>query len=311
MTDRVLVSGSLAIDRIMDFPGFFPDHIVPGKLHVLNVSFHVESFQESFGGTAGNIAYSLGRLGLRPRILASIGSDAKRYEQHLRESGVLLDSVRRVTQTPTATAMIITDRADNQITGFYPGALMTPVSGGAIPNNADLAIVAPGNLEDMVRLPGRYRQRRIPFFFDPGQQIVRLSSKALKDGLQGSIGLLGNDYEIALIKKKTGLSKQALVKRAGMVITTLGSKGSLCETPTAHFRVPPAKPTKVLDPTGAGDAFRAGLLFGLIQGWPMQKAARFGSVVAVYAIETQGTQSPKLSRASAFTRYYRTFKERL
>jgi adenosine kinase len=163
----------------------------------------------------------------------------------------------------------------------------------------------------MERLPALYRRRGIPFFFDPGQQIVRLSAAALKNGIRGSLGLLGNDYEIALIMKKTRLSKKALLSSAKTVVTTLGPKGSMIETGTSRQRIAPAKPIKVVDPTGAGDAFRAGLLFGLFHGWTMKKAAQFGSVTAVYAVEFYGTQVPKLTRTSAFTRYYRTFGERV
>jgi len=311
MNSKILVSGSVAYDRIMDFPGLFREHIVPEKLHVLNVSFAVQAYRESFGGTAGNIAYSLALLNDRPTVLASVGTDFGAYETHLRAKNIDLSLVRRSVKKATATATIITDRDDNQITGFYPGALFDAINTATIPRQAQYAIVAPGNLKDMARLPRIFKKSRTPYVFDPGQQTVRLSSVELLAGMKGASVLIGNDYEIALIQQKAKITLAGMLKLVDAVITTLGAKGSLIETAKGQIRIAPTKPKRIVDPTGAGDAYRSGLLHGLTRGWTLKKSAQLGSVVAVHAVECYGTQAHKFNLKTINQRYKNTFHETL
>lgn len=308
---RILVSGSLAFDRIMNFPGLFSDHILPDKLHTLNVSFTVRTFRESYGGTAGNIAYSLALLGLRPVVLANAGNDFAKYARHLRSHKVNLSLVQRQANVPTATATIMTDSADNQIAGFFPGAMVRPFVLSGAPRSADLAIVAPGNIIDMQRLPMLFRKRGVRFIFDPGQQTISLSASALANAIRGSDVLIGNDYEIALIQKKTRFSKSALLKKTRMLITTLGADGSLIERAGHRSRIPAVTAKSALDPTGAGDAYRAGLLYGLTRRLSPERSARLGALVAVYTVERYGTQTHAFSRRQIHRRYQHLFHESL
>jgi len=304
----VVVSGSLAFDRIMDFPGRFRDHILPEKIHLLNVSFGVERFTEHFGGTAGNIAYNLAVLGARPTIVAAAGSDFSPYRRWLMKNRVDLSGVRIVANERTAAAYIITDRDDNQITGFHFGAMSRP---GRFPisaaRRAVLAIVSPGNLDEMFALPARYQKMGIPYWFDPGQQLTSMSGAQLRAAVAHAQGFIANDYEIALALKKMGWTIRQLSQKTELVVTTLGPKGSKVQQGSVVVTVPPAKPKSTLDPTGAGDAYRAGFFYGLASGWPLPVAARFGGLVAVYTVEAYGTQTHRFTWAELRTRYRKNF----
>jgi len=290
---EILVSGSLAFDRIMDFPGRFADHILPDKIHILNVCFTVNGLTEKFGGTAGNIAYSLCLLGERPRILSAVGRDFEPYRQWLSDHGLPLDGIRIVAEELTASAYITTDRSDNQITGFNPGAMRHPCTAelkAADAGESALAIIAPGNLEDMVRLSGRCREMGIPYLCDPGQAIPALSAEALVAMITGARLLISNDYELELIRQKTGLTVPDLLTRTPAVITTLAEKGSVVVAPDGETHIPAVPAHPVADPTGAGDAYRAGLLKGLADGRTLVAAARMGAACASFAVEHHGTQ---------------------
>ena len=309
---KILVSGSLAYDRIMDFPGKFSDHILPDKIHVLNVSFTENGLQEKFGGTAGNIAYSLALLGEQPVILATAGKDFDRYEAWLQGHQLSLAGIRRVEEPLTAGAYITTDQADNQITGFNPGAMKYPSLfefDGMDPQKT-LAIVAPGNLEDMLRYTRRCKERKMAYIFDPGQSIPALSADQLVEMLTGSRLLISNDYELEMIMRATGLEKAQLLQRAGGIITTLGEDGSLVCTQDEEIKIPAARAARVVDPTGAGDAYRAGLIKGLVLGTSLADAARTGGVCASYAVECYGTQEHIFSEEDFWARYERNFGPR-
>jgi len=308
---KVIVSGSIAHDRIMSFPGYFKEHILPDKIHMLNVSFMLNSYQESYGGTAGNIAYNLQMLGFTPVVVGAVGNDFAGYQRHLKKRKIDLSNLKKIGNQPTACGSIFTDRDDNQITGFYAGAMMHEARFKKIPAQSKLAIVSPGNIKDMVKLPKLFRTKRIPFIYDPGQQIVSLSANALLQGIKGSVVLIGNDYEISLILSKTRLARKDLFKYTSMVITTLGAKGSIISLSDTSIRIPPAKVKKVVDPTGAGDAYRAGLIAGLIPDLPLRKVGRLASVVASYAVEHQGTQIHKITNKDIKKRYQASFKENL
>ena len=306
---QILISGSLAYDRIMDFPGKFSDHILADKIHILNVCFVVNGLTEKFGGTAGNIAYTLALLGERPLILATAGNDFGKYEEWLRQRDLPLDGIRLIPEELTAGAYITTDMADNQITGFNPGAMKYPslyeVDHAQTPER--LAIVAPGNVEDMVNYSLSYKEHNIPYIFDPGQQITSLSADQLTDLVSGSKLLITNDYELELIVQKTGLTREGLLKRTGAIIATFGENGSVIITARGERKIGVAKPSKVLDPTGAGDAYRAGLIKGLALGRELADAARMGATSASYAVECQGTQEHSFTQEEFWTRYRQNF----
>ena len=289
---EILVSGSLAYDRIMDFPGRFSDHIMPDKIHMINVSFTVNGLTENFGGTAGNIAYALSLLGEKPRILATLGQDYHRYFQWLEQWGLSTADIRIIQEEFTASAYITTDAADNQITGFNPGAMKHPSLGDFSNLNPaeSIAVIAPGNLQDMASYAKAYRAMGVFPIFDPGQSLPAWQGEDLARSIRGCRMLVSNDYELALIEDKTGLSTAQLLETVGTIITTKGEDGS--EVLDAGEVVPvPAIPTEeVVDPTGAGDAFRGGLVKGLVLGYPVERAAQMGTVCAHYAIQKHGTQ---------------------
>jgi len=307
----IFISGSLAYDRIMDFPGKFSDHILPDKIHILNVCFTVNGMVEKFGGTAGNIAYSLSLLHEKPIILATIGKDYQGYFDWLESNSLPSEGIKIISEEFTAGAYITTDKADNQITGFNPGA-MKYASDYAFKNHDpgdSLSLIAPGNLKDMVEYANGYRSKGIPYICDPGQSLTAWDSKDLAEWIHGSMILISNDYELEMIMKMTGMDKKGLLGLTKTIITTLGEKGSLVSTRISDHRIPPAETDKVVDPTGAGDAYRAGLIKGLVTGKDIVSAAKMGSVAAVYAIEAYGTQEHRYSFEDFMERYKNNFGE--
>ena len=289
---NVFVSGSIAYDRIMDFPGNFSDHILPEKIHVLNVSFTVDGMREKFGGTAGNIAYALSLLGERPIIIATVGCDYSRYFEWLAKNDIVSNNIKIIEEEFTACAYITTDQADNQITGFNPGAMKCPSSFdfSKVDPKECVAIVAPGNLEDMMNYPHAYKSKGIDYIFDPGQSLPMWDSRDLIQSIEGSMILISNDYELELIINKTGLNAKELLTRTKTIVTTLGEMGSRISTLDGEIYIPAIKHGKVVDPTGAGDAYRAGLIRGLILGEDIKRCAMMGSVCDSFAIEHYGTQ---------------------
>jgi len=289
---NIIVSGSLAYDRIMNFPGYFSDHILPEKIHVLNVCFQVDGVKEKFGGTAGNIAYALSLMGENPGISATIGHDYHRYFEWLARNGITTENIKIIEDEFTASAYITTDRADNQITGFNPGAMKysSSLDFGRLNPKETLVIVSPGNLEDMVNYPRACKARGIDYIFDPGQSLPMLDTKDLIQAIEGARILISNDYELDLIMSKTGLNREALLGRARAIIVTLGELGSKVFTPEGEISIPAVEPKRVEDPTGAGDSYRGGLLSGLIHGKEIEQCARMGSVCASFAVECYGTQ---------------------
>ena len=289
---NIIVSGSLAYDRIMNFPGYFSDHILPEKIHVLNVCFQVDGVKENFGGTAGNIAYALSLMGENPGISATIGHDYHRYFEWLARNGITTENIKIIEDEFTASAYITTDQADNQITGFNPGAMKysSSLDFGTLNPKETLVIVSPGNLEDMVNYPRACKARGIDYIFDPGQSLPMLDTKDLMQAVEGARILISNDYELDLIMRKTGLNRESLLGRARAIIVSLGVLGSKVFTPVGEISIPAVEPKRVEDPTGAGDSYRGGLLSGLIHGKDIDQCARMGSVCASFAVECYGTQ---------------------
>jgi adenosine kinase len=306
---NIYISGSLAYDRIMDFPGRFSDHILPDKIHILNVCFTVNGMVEKFGGTAGNVAYSLSLLGERPVIVAAIGKDYGTYFEWLRKNNIPLDGIRIVEDEFTAGAYITTDKADNQITGFNPGAMkyQAEFDFGDRDPEYSICLIAPGNLRDMIEYSAACRDKGIKYICDPGQSLTQWDGKALRDWIEGSTVLISNDYELELIMKLTGMDKKSLRGLTGTIITTIGEKGSLVSTASSDDGIGVARVTGVMDPTGAGDAYRAGLLKGLAMGKDILTSAKMGAVVAAYAVEKYGTQEHRFSYEDFLKRYKENF----
>ncbi|MBT3362194.1 MAG: carbohydrate kinase family protein [Chloroflexi bacterium] len=288
----ILVSGSMAYDRIMDFPGSFADHILPDKIHTLNVSFTVNGLRENFGGTAGNIAYALALLGQSPTIVATIGCDNARYFDWLKQNIIDLSGITVVDDEFTAGAYITTDQSDNQITGFNPGAMKcrTFYDVDQVDVKNTIAIVAPGNIDDMAAYPQIYREKGIRFIFDPGQSLPMWEGEALAEAIEGAEILITNDYELDLVMKMTELSVDDLLKKVKIVISTRGEEGSRIYSDGNQVEVNSIKAKQVNDPTGAGDAYRAGLIKGLIEGKDIEQCAIMGSACASFAVENYGTQ---------------------
>ena len=305
----IYVSGSLAFDRIMTFPGNFQDHILMDKLHMINVSFMVDGMDERRGGCAGNIAYSLALLGEKPVIVAAAGRDFESYALTLSAHGLPLDGIRRADEVFTALCYITTDMNSNQITGFYPGAMTLPAEYDfpGLDARQDLAIVSPGNVEDMRRLPRLYREKGVPYIFDPGQQLPVLTSQEMLEAIEGSLACITNDYELNMICKATGKSEDEIAARTQWLVTTLGAEGAQVRGHGENIRIAPVPISKVLDPTGAGDAHRAGLIKGLVHGLAMPEAARLGSVSASFALEKLGTQEHTFTPADFCQRYEAVF----
>ena len=295
----ILVSGSMAYDRIMDFEGKFSDHILPDQLDNINVSFTVNSLTENFGGTAGNIAYSLSLLGEKPRILATIGQDYHRYFEWLKQIGVSTDDIRVVEEELTAGAYITSDSRNNQITGFNPGA-MKQQSGfdfGSVNPKDCLAIVAPGNLGDMASYTAEYKKRGIFSIFDPGQSLPAWEPGALAKCISQSKMLVCNDYEMEMICNSTRKSREQVAETVETIVVTKGSDGCLLLTAAGTVVIPVVPAADAVDPTGAGDAFRGGLIKGLVEGRSIERAVQMGNVAGHYAVRKWGTQQHSFTMA--------------
>ena len=307
---KILVSGSVAYDRIMPFPGKFADHIMPDKIHILNVCFLVDGLIEKFGGTAGNIAFTLKLLGEDPEILATVGKDFGNYEAWMQKHGISRESIRVMEEDLTASAYITTDKSDNQITGFNPAAMnhSSQYSFDQVSPEDTLAIVSPGNLDDMYNYSRKYQEMKVRYIFDPGQNIPAFSGEKMLDMISGSYILIANDYELEMIMKNTGKSKAELLEYTENIITTLGEQGCSVINGGEDAILPAARVSQVVDPTGAGDGFRAGLIKGLADGLSVSEAAKVGLTSAAYAVEHHGTQEHYFTPEEFWQRYKDNFK---
>lgn len=296
----------------MDFPDYFKNHILPDKIHNLNVAFLIDGIKLNFGGTAGNIAYNLKLLGEDPVIISTAGKDFEKYREWLKKNGIGCKNIRIIKDEFTALAHIITDQGDNQITAFYPGSMKYP--SGKIKKELlknSLAIVAPGCQTDMLDFIRIYKKNSVPYIFDPGQQITALSEKDLKKGIEGALAFVSNDYELSLVIKKTGWSEGDILKKVEILVTTLGEKGSIVKSKKKKWNISPARPKNTSDPTGAGDAYRSGFIKGLINKWPLEKCGKLASIVSIYTVETYGTQTHKFRWKDIKERYQKNYKEKL
>src|SRR3989344_6061879 len=308
---KIIVSGSVAFDRIMDYGGLFAEHIVPDKIHSINLSFIVDKLSVEFGGTAGNIAYNLALLGEAPEIIATAGTDFGPYRSHLLLSGVDPASIKIVEGELTASAVGFTDTGDNQISELHPGAGKVPYDTPVPTEGRAMAIIAPGNIDDMTTLPEYLRRKGMRYCYDPGQQISALTAEQLKDGITGAYSLFASDYELGLIAQKTGWAAGSILERVTNLVVTYGAKGSRVLTKDGEWKVEATSVKNAEDPTGAGDAYRAGFIKGLMLALPLESCAKLGSVVAAYAVETYGTQTHRFTIKEVAERYKKSYGEKL
>lgn len=292
----ILVCGSLAFDTIMTFEGRFSEQILPSQLHILNVSFLVPSLRREYGGCAGNIAYGLRQLGAQAVPLASLGNDGQEYLERLRELGVDTRHVSASTSDYTAQAMIMTDRDNNQITAFHPGAMMQAHS-NPVPSRDDirLAIISPDGRDAMLQHAQQLHDTGVPFVFDPGQGLPMFNGEELKHFLSLATWVTVNDYEGQMLSDRTGLTFEAMAGLLRGLVVTLGEHG--CEVWEGGKKtvVPGVSAESVVDPTGCGDAFRAALLHGLEQEWSLQRCAALGNQMGAAKIASRGGQNYRFS----------------
>jgi adenosine kinase len=295
---QILICGSMAYDTIMVFPDKFKHHILPEKIHMLNVAFLVPEMRREFGGTAGNIAYNLKLLEDNPQIMATVGDDFAPYAKWLDDEGISRQYIQAIPQHFTAQAFITTDMDDNQITAFHPGA-MNFAHFNSVKDTKDvrLAIIAPDGRDGMFQHARECFEAGIPFLFDPGQGLPMFNGEELLHFIEMADYLAVNDYEAQLLQEKTGLNLEALASKVKALIVTLGAQGSHIYAEGKRFEIASVKPEAVVDPTGCGDAYRAGLLYGIVRGWDWTVCGRLASVMGSLKIASRGGQNHKPTRA--------------
>ena len=303
-----LICGSVAYDNIMVFQDRFKDRILPDQIHILNVCFLVPDIKRVFGGCAGNIAYNLKLLGGDPLIMATIGDDAGPYMNRLDDLGLSREHVRVVPGNFTAQAFITTDLDDNQITAFHPGAMnFSHYNSVADATDATLAIVAPDGRDGMLKHARDLAARGVPFIFDPGQQLPMFSGDELLEFLDLATYACLNDYETKLLSDRTGKSLEELAARVKALIVTLGGEGSRIHANGQIIEIPCVEADAVVDPTGCGDAYRSGLLYGIANGWDWQRTGSLAAVMGAIKVAHQGCQSHTPTRNEIGERYRKAF----
>ncbi|HUN26654.1 MAG TPA: carbohydrate kinase family protein [Steroidobacteraceae bacterium] len=305
---RALITGSIAFDNIMVFAGRFKDHILPDKIHILNVSFLVPQLRREFGGCAGNIAYNLKLLGDLAYPMATVGRDFAPYAEWMRANGVPLEHVRVIDSEHTAQAFITTDLDDNQITAFHPGA-MQHAHANKVSDARDIAlgIVAPDGRDGMVEHAAQFAAAGIPFIFDPGQGMPMFDGPELRTFIEQATWVAVNDYEWQLMQQKTGWSAREVAERVDALIVTRGAEGSLIHLKGRVHEIPCARAKAVIDPTGCGDAYRAGLIHGLLRGLDWETTGRIASLSGALKIESRGTQNHRFTESEFAQRYEASF----
>jgi adenosine kinase len=301
---KLIVTGSIAFDYLMQFPGKFTEHILPEHLERVSLSFLVDSMDKRRGGCAPNIAYTLALLGEQPYLVATAGQDFKEYDEWLRAAGVDTSFVHQVPDKFTASFFCSTDTENNQIASFYIGAMAnaSELSLRTIPQ-AGLVIISPNDPGAMIQYAEECRTINVPFIFDPGQQCARLSGDELRDGIRGARVVICNDYEFELIRTKTGLGEDAIVAQGSALIVTRGADGCSVYEKAGRVDVKALTPHRIVDPTGVGDAFRGGLMKGMARGRSFKESAQLGTVAATYALEHLGGQSHAYTMQEFSERY--------
>ena len=304
----IIVTGSIAYDYLMSFPGRFTEHLLPEHVQRVSLSFLVDSMDKRRGGCAPNIAYTLALLGERPRLMATAGQDFGEYRDWLEAAGVDTSLVREVEGKFTASFFCSTDEANNQIASFYTGAMANAAElSFRTVGPVTLAIVSPNDPGAMLQYAEECRTLDMPYIFDPGQQCARMAGEELRDGLVGAALVICNDYEFELLRQKTGLDEAGVLAHAERLVITRGEQGCTVLSPGVRVDVPAVPPHRIVDPTGVGDAFRGGFMKGMAAGFDPAICAQLGSVAATYALEHLGGQSHAYSWSEFAGRYEESF----
>jgi len=309
----IVVTGSLGYDYIMGFPGKIADRIMPDKIHTISLSLLTDRLNKQFGGTAGNIAYSLHLLGQEPIILTYAGFDVAPYKAFLRKNKMTSSYIAVDKTKASGTYFVVTDHDDNQIGAYYKGALVnTPkLPLRTVKTPFDFVVISSNEPQAMVMYVKECITGNIPYMYDPSFQIGDFSKKELRDGISHAAIVIGNDYELSLLEKRAALTHKQLVRMTPIVITTLGSEGSIIESQGKRIVIAPAKAKAIVDPTGAGDAYRSGFLAGFLRGFDLTTCGQMGSVSAVYTVEMYGTQTHRYSRKAFCARYTENYHHTL
>ncbi len=308
---KIVVTGSVAYDYLMNFPGRFAEHILPDQLHQISLSFLVESMQKQRGGTAPNIAYNLGLLGGRPLMMATAGEDFGYYREWLEAHGVDTAATIEIENEHCASFFVNTDVEQNQIASFYTGAMAYAgkLSFADYAPDADLAIISPNDPVAMIKYVRECKALNIPYIYDPSQQTIWLSGEDLREGLDGCFMLTVNEYELCMISEKTGLSEKEIYEKAKGVLVTRGKLGSELTIDGEKHQIPIVPLNRSVDPTGAGDAYRGGLLRGIQLGLPWDITGRLGALASAYVLEESGTQNHSYTAGQFVERYRRHFDD--
>lgn len=305
---KIVVTGSIAFDYLMSFPGKFTEHFLPDHLERVSLSFLVDSMDKRRGGCAPSIAYTLALLGERPLLMATAGEDFGEYREWLEAAGVDTTHVRQIAGKFTASFFCTTDQHNSQIASFYTGAM---ADAGELSfrtvGDCELAIISPNDPGAMLQYADECRTLGIPHIFDPGQQCARMSGDELREGLVGATAVICNDYEFEILSQKTGLAERDILEHSQALVITRGAHGSSVMTRAGRIDVSAVPPRRIVDPTGVGDAYRGGLMKGLALGLPYELAARFGSVAASFALEHLGGQSHAYTWTEFKARYEAEF----
>jgi len=309
---RTLICGSIAYDNIMVFPDHFKNHILPEKIHVLNVAFLVPEMRREFGGCAGNIAYNLKMLGGEPVMMATVGDDYAPYAARFEQLRLTQQHVQHIPETFTAQAFITTDLADNQITAFHPGAMnFSHLNSVKDTSDIRLGIIAPDGRDGMMQHAREFHEAGIPFVFDPGQGLPMYNGEELLDFIDKADYIAVNDYEGQMLQDRTGRSLESLADKAKALIITLGAQGSVIYADSKKFEIPCVKPKEIVDPTGCGDAYRAGLLYGIVNKLDWQTTGQLGSLMGSLKIAQRGGQNHQFSRDEIEQYYFESFGSRI
>lgn len=309
---HILICGSLAFDTIMVFQDQFKNHILPDKIHALSVAFYVPEMRREFGGTAGNIAYNLQLLDGKPLIMATVGQDFDPYTHWLNQNNLNTVHIKQIDHSFTAQAFITTDMDDNQITAFHPGAMVESHQNSVKnANDVTLAVIAPDGRDGMFQHARECCEAGIPFMFDPGQGLPMFNGEELLQFIEMATYLAVNDYESQIIQDKTGLNLEQLAAKVDALIVTLGGNGSHIYADDQRFEVPCVKADKIVDPTGCGDAYRAGLLYGIANGWDWPTCGRLASTMGAIKIASRGGQNHKPTREEIENVYTRALVQQV
>ena len=306
--NKILVTGSIAYDTIMVFPDRFRNHLLADQLHILNVCFLTPQMRREYGGTAGNIAYNLKLLGEDALVMATVGEDIQPYLERFEELGIATRWLRRIPGQFTAQAFITTDLDDNQITAFHPGAMNSSHENSITRAlGAGLAIIAPDGKECMLRHARECAEAGVPFLFDPGQGLPMFSREEIGEFVRLADYVAVNDYEGKMLEEKTGRSLEALAREVKALVYTLGAKGSVIVAGAERHEIPSVPAQAVVDPTGCGDAYRAGLLYGIAHGWDWPSTGKLGSVMGALKIAHRGAQNHAIARDEIEARFREAF----